>query len=175
MNTQFLPWATTISLSLFSCTMLYLAISYFWDRHSRTAVQPSGGEGEESERQLFSGKVEKATTSTQQNQSRGRQNKKQNLFGYLKSTIFGFAPRSLVECGVPPPPPEPQAYPVGFRPKTKAERNKLGLYPDYAALSGVPWPEPYVDFDPQRALPRPYRPFRWPYHQIMSIYNPHPP
>ncbi|RPB24237.1 hypothetical protein L211DRAFT_752249, partial [Terfezia boudieri ATCC MYA-4762] len=45
----------------------------------------------------------------------------------------------------------------------------LGLYPDYAALSGVPWPEACVDFDPQRALPRPYRPFRWPYHQTMTM------
>jgi len=109
MNTQnlrFLPW----TLSLFSCTVLCLAASYFFRcRHSRTAVQSS------------------------------------------------------VE--------EPQAYPTGFQPKTKVERNQLGLYPDYAELSGVPWPEAYVDFDPDRALPRPYRPFRWPYHQTMCTYK----
>ena len=63
---------------------------------------------------------------------------------------------------------ESPVYPDGFRPRTLEERKKLGWYPDYAELSGVPWPKPYLDFDPEKALPRPYRPFRWPYHQTMG-------
>ncbi|KAI5866327.1 hypothetical protein GGS23DRAFT_617429 [Durotheca rogersii] len=49
------------------------------------------------------------------------------------------------------------------------EIRALGDFPDYAALSGVPPPAPYPEFDIDRALPRPYRPFRWPYHQTMSL------
>jgi hypothetical protein len=47
------------------------------------------------------------------------------------------------------------------------EIRALGDFPDYAELSGVPLPKPYLDFDISRALPRPYRPFRWAYHQTM--------
>lgn len=47
------------------------------------------------------------------------------------------------------------------------EIKRLGDFPDYAALSGVPAPEPYKDFDISKAVPRPYRPFRWAYHQTM--------
>lgn len=43
----------------------------------------------------------------------------------------------------------------------------LGNFPDYAALSGVPLPKPCPEFDIKKALPRPYRPFRWAYHQTM--------
>jgi hypothetical protein len=42
-------------------------------------------------------------------------------------------------------------------------------FPDYAALTGVPAPDPYVGFDIKRAIPRPYRPFRWKYHQTMGM------
>ncbi|KAL8967408.1 MAG: hypothetical protein Q9197_005447, partial [Variospora fuerteventurae] len=45
----------------------------------------------------------------------------------------------------------------------------LGDFPDYAELSGVPLPAPYSDFKIESALPRPYRPFRWAYHQTMSL------
>lgn len=48
-----------------------------------------------------------------------------------------------------------------------AEIKALGDFPDYATLSGVPLPQPYHDFDIKKALPRPYRPFRWAYHQTM--------
>lgn len=48
-----------------------------------------------------------------------------------------------------------------------AQIKALGDFPDYATLSGVPLPEPYLNFDIQKALPRPYRPFRWAYHQTM--------
>ncbi|KAF2100774.1 hypothetical protein NA57DRAFT_36924 [Rhizodiscina lignyota] len=49
------------------------------------------------------------------------------------------------------------------------EIRALGDFPDYAALSGVPLPKPYEDFDITKAKPRPYRPFRWAYHQTMSL------
>jgi hypothetical protein len=49
------------------------------------------------------------------------------------------------------------------------ETKALGDFPDYAALTGVPLPNPYSEFDIKQALPRPYRPFRWPYHQTMCM------
>ncbi len=52
---------------------------------------------------------------------------------------------------------------------TVAEIKALGDFPDYSELSGVPPPEPYKEFDLNKALPRPYRPFRWAYHQTMSL------
>ncbi|KAL8912136.1 MAG: hypothetical protein Q9172_007548 [Xanthocarpia lactea] len=50
-----------------------------------------------------------------------------------------------------------------------AEVASLGDFTDYAELSGVPLPEPYLDFNIESALPRPYRPLRWGYHQTMSL------
>lgn len=47
------------------------------------------------------------------------------------------------------------------------EIKALGDFPDYAGLSGVPLPRPYHEFDIKKARPRPYRPFRWNYHQTM--------
>ena len=47
------------------------------------------------------------------------------------------------------------------------EIRALGDFPDYAELSGVPLPKPYKEFVIEKALPRPYRPFRWAYHQTM--------
>ena len=47
------------------------------------------------------------------------------------------------------------------------EIKALGDFPDYAELSGVPSPEPYTEFNLDKAIPRPYRPFRWAYHQTM--------
>ncbi|KAI0554072.1 alpha-1,2-mannosyltransferase [Xylaria curta] len=49
------------------------------------------------------------------------------------------------------------------------EIKALGDFPDYSALSGVPMPKPYLEFNIEKAKPRPYRPFRWPYHQTMSL------
>lgn len=54
--------------------------------------------------------------------------------------------------------------PTGF---TVEEIKALGNFPDYATLSGVSLPAPYTNFDIQTALARPYRPFRWEYHQTM--------
>ena len=47
------------------------------------------------------------------------------------------------------------------------EIKRLGDFPDYAALSDVPLPEAYTEFNINNALPRPFRPFRWAYHQTM--------
>ncbi|EWC44516.1 hypothetical protein DRE_06688 [Drechslerella stenobrocha 248] len=52
---------------------------------------------------------------------------------------------------------------------TPAEIAALGRFPNYAALTGVPLPAAYSNFDISRAKPRPYRPFRWPYHQTMAL------
>lgn len=53
---------------------------------------------------------------------------------------------------------------------TVDEIRRLGDFPDYATLSGVPPPEPWKEFQIETALPRPYRPFRWAYHQTMCKY-----
>ena len=50
------------------------------------------------------------------------------------------------------------------------EVRALGDFPDYSTLSGVPLPEPYLEHDVDKALPRPYRPFRWSYHQTMCTF-----
>ena len=47
------------------------------------------------------------------------------------------------------------------------EIEALGDFPNYAELSGVPLPEPYSNFKIETAIARPYRPFRWAYHQTM--------
>lgn len=43
----------------------------------------------------------------------------------------------------------------------------LGDFPDYALMGGIPLPNPYREFDIAKAIARPYRPFRWAYHQTM--------
>ncbi|KAL1845000.1 hypothetical protein VTK73DRAFT_1351 [Phialemonium thermophilum] len=56
--------------------------------------------------------------------------------------------------------------PTGFR---LDEVASLGVFPDYAVLSGVRHPEPCgPNFDLSRACFRPFRPFRWGYHQTMA-------
>ncbi|RMJ15281.1 hypothetical protein CDV36_005081 [Fusarium kuroshium] len=45
----------------------------------------------------------------------------------------------------------------------------LGDFPDYAKLSGVPLPSPLPNFNVDKAVPRPYRPLRWVYHQTMAF------
>lgn len=54
--------------------------------------------------------------------------------------------------------------PTGF---SAADIYKLGSFPDYAVLSGVPHPKPCPAFDIHKAVFRPFRPFRWTYHQTM--------
>ncbi|KAL4795614.1 hypothetical protein BDV19DRAFT_388935 [Aspergillus venezuelensis] len=52
---------------------------------------------------------------------------------------------------------------------TEADIKALGRFPDYSVLSGVPNPKPCPDFDIKTACFRPYRPFRWTYHQTMAL------
>lgn len=48
-------------------------------------------------------------------------------------------------------------------------RQIAGTYPDYAVLSGVPHPQPCPPgFVLEKARFRPFRPFRWRYHQHMG-------
>ncbi|KAJ5134582.1 hypothetical protein N7448_000399 [Penicillium atrosanguineum] len=56
--------------------------------------------------------------------------------------------------------------PTGF---SVDDIRSLGDFPNYAALSGVPLPSAYPEHDINKAMPRPYRPFRWAYHQTMSL------
>lgn len=56
--------------------------------------------------------------------------------------------------------------PTGF---SVEEVRALGDFPDYATLAGVDLPEPYKEFKIAQAQARPYRPFRWAYHQTMSL------
>ena len=51
------------------------------------------------------------------------------------------------------------------------EVKALGDFPNYAELSGVSLPDEYKEFDIEKAKPRPYRPFRWAYHQTMCTYQ----
>ena len=62
--------------------------------------------------------------------------------------------------------------PTGF---SVEEIKTLGDFPDYATLSGVPLPNPYLNHDISRARPRPYRPFRWAYHKQCVRLPPPPP
>jgi hypothetical protein len=58
---------------------------------------------------------------------------------------------------------------------TKLLRQKAALVagrglPDFAQLTGFPHPKPVHDFNIACARPRPYRPFRWEYHQNMCMW-----
>lgn len=61
---------------------------------------------------------------------------------------------------------EEKYTPTGF---SVQEVRELGDFPDYAELGGVPLPQPYHKFDINKSLARPYRPFRWVYHQTMCM------
>jgi hypothetical protein len=74
-------------------------------------------------------------------------------------------PLLTLECDYRLADPSTNIY-SGF---TVGEIRALGPFPDYAKLSGVPAPTPLRDFNIKGALPRPYRPFRWPYHQTMCM------
>lgn len=63
-----------------------------------------------------------------------------------------------------------QYTPTGF---STQEIRALGTFPDYASLSGVRHPRPCsADFDISKATFRPFRPFRWNYHQTMCMRHP---
>ncbi|KAI5777638.1 hypothetical protein EDC01DRAFT_392618 [Geopyxis carbonaria] len=63
----------------------------------------------------------------------------------------------------------PSGPPLPITDRTPEEIAAFGRFPDYAAISGVPLPQAYPNFDIDKALPRPYRPIRWAYHQTMSF------
>ena len=68
------------------------------------------------------------------------------------------------ECG-------PSTYtPTGI---SLGEVKTLGDFPDYATLADVPLPGAYEGFRLEKAIARPYRPFRWAYHQTMCMPNPY--
>jgi hypothetical protein len=50
---------------------------------------------------------------------------------------------------------------------TLDELNSFGRFPNYSVLSGVPHPTACPRLDIARACFRPFRPFRWGYHQTM--------
>ncbi|ROV91528.1 hypothetical protein VMCG_09467 [Cytospora schulzeri] len=59
--------------------------------------------------------------------------------------------------------------PTGF---STQDIRALGRFPDYSVLTGVPHPQPYgSQFDIKTAIFRPFRPFRWNYHQTMAHYK----
>ncbi|KAG8166854.1 hypothetical protein KVR01_002543 [Diaporthe batatas] len=59
--------------------------------------------------------------------------------------------------------------PTGF---STHDIRALGRFPDYSVLTGVPYPKPHgPEFDIKKATFRPFRPFRWPYHQTMAHYK----
>lgn len=53
--------------------------------------------------------------------------------------------------------------------RSQEEIKSFGDFPDYATLSGVRLPNVYLEFNIEKALPRPHRPFRWAYHQTMGM------
>lgn len=53
--------------------------------------------------------------------------------------------------------------------RSQEEIKSFGDFPDYAMLSGVRLPNVYPEFNIEKALPRPHRPFRWAYHQTMGM------
>jgi hypothetical protein len=78
---------------------------------------------------------------------------------HFRKNVISFE-SNFRECG-------PSTYtPMGL---SLEEVEALGDFPNYSALSGVPMPESYKEFNIETALPRPYRPFRWAYHQTMCM------
>ncbi|KAF6818877.1 hypothetical protein CMUS01_11823 [Colletotrichum musicola] len=77
------------------------------------------------------------------------------------------APKPLLGLGSDYRTADPSVF--NFSGFSVGDIRSLGDFPDYATLSGVPLPSPLKDFDVDKAVPRPYRPFRWAYHQTMSL------
>ncbi|KAK3400810.1 hypothetical protein B0T20DRAFT_505155 [Sordaria brevicollis] len=94
------------------------------------------------------------------------------LPGFEKVDIQPVAPETLKSQALPTvTTPDFDKYgfytPTGF---STQDIKKLGRFPDYAALSGVRDPNPVPEnWDIAKAKFRPYRPFRWGYHQHMAL------
>lgn len=97
------------------------------------------------------------------------------LPGFEKADIQAVAPEILKSRALPtattPDFDKDGLYtPTGF---STQDIKKLGRFPDYAALSGVRDPNPVPEnWDITKAKFRPYRPFRWGYHQHMGQSSP---
>lgn len=78
--------------------------------------------------------------------------------GFLSKNILPMTQSYDLETNVP------KYTPTGF---STAEIKAMGDFPAYDILSGVPLPQAYTGFDHTKAIPRPYRPLRWAYHQTM--------
>lgn len=62
-----------------------------------------------------------------------------------------------------------QYTPTGF---STQDLRALGRFPDYSVITGTRYPKPYGShFDIKKAIFRPFRPFRWNYHQTMGKYS----
>lgn len=97
------------------------------------------------------------------------------LRGFEKADVQAVAPEILKSRALPtvttPDFDQDDFYtPTGF---STQEIKKLGRFPDYTALSGVRDPNPVPEnWDISKARFRPYRPFRWRYHQHMGLFPP---
>ncbi|KAM7210510.1 Protein of unknown function (DUF3445) domain containing protein [Rhypophila decipiens] len=94
------------------------------------------------------------------------------LPGFEKSDIRDVSPETLKSQALPttgtPDLNKDNLYTtMGF---STQDVRKLGRFPDYAILSGVRNPLPVgPDWDINKATFRPFRPFRWGYHQHMAL------
>lgn len=94
------------------------------------------------------------------------------LPGFKKADVQAVTPETLKSQALPtvtPPDFDKEGFytPTGF---STQDIKQLGRFPDYAALSGVRDPNPVPEnWDISKAKFRPYRPFRWGYHQHMAL------
>lgn len=72
--------------------------------------------------------------------------------------------RALLSIGPGPREKPSRLTPTGF---SAEDIQVLGPFPEYDVLSGVPYPKPCPAFEIHKAVFRPFRPFRWTYHQTM--------
>lgn len=74
--------------------------------------------------------------------------------------------RAIPSTSTPDWDKDDQFTPTGF---STQDLRALGRFPDYSVITGTRYPKPYGDhFDIKRAVFRPFRPFRWSYHQTMG-------
>lgn len=74
--------------------------------------------------------------------------------------------RAIPSASTPDWDKDDQFTPTGF---STQDLRALGRFPDYSVLTGTRDPKPYGDqFDIHKAVFRPFRPFRWNYHQTMG-------
>lgn len=85
---------------------------------------------------------------------------------YLVPTPDVLRRRALTSTKAPDWDADDLFTPTGF---STQDIRALGRFPDYSVLTGVRYPQPYgPQFDINKAIFRPFRPFRWNYHQTMG-------